>query len=94
MKDLLKKEQEEFEKEDFELGTTMDGDNISINYPKLKSWLSAHDKRILEVAGGILEREMDVIGKTLNEVGLTKIAESINKRKLEVKSSLQVGERI
>lgn len=52
-----------FEEEDFELGTTMEGDSIEINYPKLESFIStvvqaAYTRgyaEALEAAGKVVE---------------------------------------
>ena len=48
MKNFLHQEQEMLENEDFELGTTLDGDNIEINKPKLKAFLVASHQRLLK----------------------------------------------
>ena len=56
---------EAFEKEDFELGTTMDGDNTEINYPKLKTFLLEREKEII----GFIEGEMRRYVILADEIG-------------------------
>lgn len=96
MKDLIKKEQEDFEKY-FAYVQSADGGKIKLR--AYLDWILAHDKRILEAVGEELEKAFDIADSGLNivehpeeiDIG-SGLAQGRATARLVIKSSLQVGE--